>query len=286
MVLGPLDAAPAPSKMTQRIYPTNVSPSSVGATNVPLNISPTGGDPRYAAAGAPIGAPPSGPSYTASEDITGDPQHNWDPGHTDPITGFSARAGFTPLGLSNMYQTPQVLSNAVLAAMGLGSNSGISQLLADQFGALNAQQFMLNANGANANEGNLTDSATINWIANAMQQMNTPGGRTPEADVMMQALLNSGAANHLTPQEGGGTAPDSPLGAYWISGKTPQEQAGLFNSMAIKAANGLNPYMQKATAGYLQDAASNYQGNVATGGAGSQNYGQYLANTDFSRWYR
>lgn len=218
--------------------------------------------------------------------------------NTDPLTGFSRNAGFTPGGLSSIYAQPGILTDAVLANMGI-ANSGMSNQLQQTFDPMRVAQFILQGGGTDANaQGSMSDNSTTNWIANAMQQYLTPGGRAPDANQLISTLLGTGqqaqdaaaakgsydAASGTMGAAGGGHL--SPLAAYLTSNLTPDQQTQAMNSLIGKADFGLNPFMQKATENYAADQAKGYMGQIARGGAGTTNYANYLQGGDLGSWFR
>ena len=228
--------------------------------------------------------------------------------NTEPMTGFSAAHGYTPEGIGLVYKNPGILANDVLGGMGINSPS-MSAMMGSEFAPLEAAQFILNGGRSNADEHNLTDNSTMNFIANAMQQMNTPGGRFTSADALMQAMMGSGAAGGgigvqapsandsrmgapLGAGANGGVGPNSPLAAYLNYNQqtgmayTPDQQVAIFNSMAGHALNQMNPFAQQAFKAALGQQGQQYVGNAAHGNPGAPDYASYLQGSQVAPWFR
>lgn len=191
---------------------------------------------------------------------------NWNEGTTDPITGLLAQMGYSPQGLSDLYGNPQPLAQDVLATLGI-DNPGLAQSLSQNFNPALAANFIL-GKGLNST----SDADTLNFVANYLQQMVTPGGRTPEFDAMVNRILGAGSAD------------SSPLGAFLNANQTPSQQISAGNSLIGQTLSGLNPYAQKAYSNYLDYAGNQYQGTTMKGNPANSSYVDYLNRSPFQNW--
>lgn len=247
------------------------APPSTGATNPSGYITPsstTGTSNqivKQAGTELPFGLPSlSSVGTTQSAQVNG--ANNYNEGNTDPITGLLAKLGYTPQGLSDLYGNPQPLAQDVLATLGI-DNPGLAQSLSQNFNPALAANFIL-GQGLNST----SDADTLNFVANYLQQMVTPGGRTPEFDAMVNKILGAGSAD------------SSPLGAFLNANQTPSQQISAGNSLIGQTLSGLNPYAQKAYSNYLDYAGNQYQGTTMKGNPANSSYVDYLNQSPFQHW--
>lgn len=252
----PVKATTAP----QIVAPVSpIASNPVVATGLAGAIPATTGQITSAGAGA---VTPSGGNPTGS---------GWNGGSTDAVSGYLARFGYTPNGLASLYDNPAALAGDVLGMQGI-TNPGMAQQLADLFDSALAGQFIANRGGSPS------DNDTLNFIAHAMNQANTPGGQYLDYDYLLNTIL--GATN----------ADANALGAYLQqdaqgNALTPAQQAQTVNALASQALVGLNPYAQRAYSGALGAQGREYQTAAAKGQSLAPSYVEYLANSPFARWF-
>jgi hypothetical protein len=195
--------------------------------------------------------------------------HNWNHGTTDPLTGWLAQFGYTPQGASDLYNNPVPLATDVLGQRGI-TNAGMANSLSQYMDPAIAANFIL-GQGMGSSQ---SDNAALNFAANYMNQMVTPGGRTPEFDVLMNKILGAGIP---------GT---SPLAEYLSSGQmTPEQQVQAANALMSQTLGGISPYGQRAYSNAEKDFGQQYQGAVMKGNPGAQSYVDYLKNsTPLGSW--
>ena len=187
--------------------------------------------------------------------------------NTDAMTGAAAAYGYTPAGLASIYDNPQILTDDLLAAMGI-INPGMSQQLSQYMDPAIAAQFILNR-GQNS-----SDNSAINFANEYLQQMVTPGGRQPELDRLVSEILAA---------TGGDT---SVLGAYLNAGLTPDQQVSAANSLFGQTLSGQSPYAQTGYQRFAKDQGQQYLGAVAKGQPGASSYVDYLGGTPLASWVR
>jgi len=178
-------------------------------------------------------------------------------GTTDPLNGAIGGYGYTPMGAGTLYDNPQALATDILKGMGI-NNPGLANSLAQSLDPAVAAQFLLN-NGKNS-----SDADTLNFANQYMQQMVTPGGRTPEMDALVDHLLSGTNEN------------TSPLGAYLNAGLDPAHQVSAANSLFGLTTSGQNPYAQQGYLNYAKDLGSQYQGEMAKANPKYTSYIDYL----------
>jgi hypothetical protein len=257
------------------------SVTPVKATTAPAIVAPppaglTAASPQTNIAGA-TGAGAAGLDAVSTQtNPLGVP--NWTPGgaginggSTDPLTGYLARFGYTPIGAADLYNNPQPLAQDMLGQLGI-NNPGMSQQMADMFDSLLASQFVTNR-GMDA-----TDNETLNYIAHMMGQAATPGGRFIDPAYYMQTLF-------------GAAGDENPLGTYMqydAQGNplTPAQQTQTVNALASQGLVGLNPYSQRAMSGALGNYGNQYQASTMKGDPLAANYAAYIAQqTPFQNWF-
>jgi len=214
----------------------------------------------------PFGLPSINTAATSASNGAANGANNWNEGTTDPITGLLAQLGYTPQGLSDLYGNPQPLAQDILATLGI-NNPGLAESLAQNFNPALAANFIL-GRGLNST----SDADTLNFVANYLQQMVTPGGRTPEFDAMVNRILGAGSTD------------SSPLGAFLNASQTPAQQVSAGNSLIGQTLSGLNPYAQKAYSNYLDYAGNQYQGTTMKGNPSDSSYINYLNSQPFQNW--
>jgi hypothetical protein len=192
----------------------------------------------------------------------------WNGGTTDTIDGYLKQFGYTPQGLTSLYENPSILANDVLGTRGI-TNSGMGNELAELFDMLYASQFVNNRGGS------ATDNDTLNYIANAMQQAVTPGGQYLDPYKYMQTILG----------QSGGDA--NPLSSF-LTGEnlTPDQQMSRVNQLIANGMPGMNSYAQQAYGGFLQNQQDQYRTGLAKGDPNSSSYFDFLQNSQLGNWIR
>jgi hypothetical protein len=192
----------------------------------------------------------------------------WNSGTTDSIDGYLKQFGYTPQGLTSIYENPSILANDVLGTRGI-TNAGMGNELAELFDMLYASQFVNNRGGS------ATDNDTLNYIANAMQQAVTPGGQYLDPYKYMQTILG----------QSGGDA--NPLSSF-LTGEnlTPDQQMSRVNQLIANGMPGMNSYAQQAYGGFLQNQQDQYRTGLAKGDPNSSSYFDFLQNSQLGNWIR
>lgn len=228
-----------------------ISPSSVAAGNV---------------AQAQMAATP-GPSPANS---------GYNQGTTTPITGQLAGYGYSPQGLAGLYDNPQDLANQILQGMGI-TNPALAYQLGQSLDPAVAANVLLN-NGYNS-----SDNDTLNFAAQYLQNLATPGGRTVDFSALVNHLLGPGGEMKL--DANGNLVPANPLAAYLNASLDPSQQVQAANALFGQTLGGLNPYAQQAYSRYAKDMGSQYQGALARGATDYKSYIDYLNQvSDLGRW--
>ena len=244
-------------------------------TNTPPNIGPwdvpggSAGDANSGVAGAAAHDPnspytnpyvplPSGTTFDGRT-ITGTPG--------TPMSGAMADFGYTPQGMMGVYAHPEALTADILAQYGI-DNDGLALALADAFNpALLA--YMLGTGGS----GDMSDNATLNYAADYLQQMVTPGGAVASPGDLMASLFGLGGG-------------DSMLGST-IAGMTPEDQAKQVATLLGGAIYGMNPYAQNMFMNAQKQIASDYATSQFHGPQDvGDNYIQFFRDQMRNRGYR
>lgn len=291
-----------PKKTTNPAAATTTPTGSLASTPVPIKaVQPSPSGPQTSTYGtvnpyvAPVpsmAASPSGfmtgnnqtitqPNNTSLTSIAsnvanasgvGSGNSGYNPSNTDPLTGAVAGYGWDPKGLQNVYNSPTTLTDQILASLGV-TNNGLSNSLAQDFDPALTAQFLLN-NGQNS-----SDNDTLNWINEALKQMVTPGGRTPELDALVNHLLGAGSGS-----------PDNLLSTFFGSAPGSQmsneQQVSTANNAFNQLLGGQNPYAQSAYGKYAKDAGQGYLNNFAgsTNPNAPASYIDYLNQGPLKQW--
>lgn len=205
--------------------------------------STTGGNPSGM---GPGGQNPAGNTYMPPNNNLG-----------SPMTGLGAEYGYTPQGLGMLYDNPGLLAQDVLGQKGV-DNYGLSQQLGDAMAPALYAYTMQNPNFSQSQ-----DQDVINYIAQYMQQMVTPGGSMPSYDELMTALL-------------GVNDPTTDLGKAFAT-MSPQDQAAFIKDYAGQAGYTLNPLMQRMLGRKFDYESQGYLGGIAKGNPQGTSYADYLA---------
>lgn len=241
-------------------------PSSIVGGN-PTSPPPPGGMP---ASGNPVYAADNSPRTPG-----------WNQGTTDPLTGMMAQYGYTPQGLGNLYSNPNQLAGDVLGGMGI-NNPGLASQFGDYMNPALFANFLLNG-GRGAS---LNDNDALNFVANYMQQMGTPGGRTPQLDVLINDILGVSGQG----PQGGNLG--SPLWQYFESDPntglalTPDQQVKVANQALGQSMTSMNPLAQRAYAAYAANAGQQYQQALNKGQSLAPNYLSYLQQSGLPGYIR
>lgn len=283
-VAGPTKATAAPGTGSGGNAPGTPGGGAQGATNIAnANQAALAKTPPPAMATATSGGPsnimPGGANANAAAATNVAPTAaipGYNQGTTDPLTGLMAQFGYTPQGLGNLYGNPNQLAGDVLGTLGI-NNAGLAAQFGDYMNpALFANLLLNGGQGASLN-----DNDALNFVANYMQQMGTPGGRTPQLDVLFNKIL--GAAG-----QGQGT----PLYDYFnydpSSGQalSPTDQVKVANQAFGQAMTSMNPLAQRAYAAMLAEQGQQYQQGLNKGQDMGPDYLSYLNTTGLPGYIR
>jgi hypothetical protein len=205
------------------------------------------------------------PAATYSSNPTGS---GWNNTSAPSIDGYLKQFGYTPQGLTSLYENPSILANDVLGTRGI-TNAGMGNELAELFDMFHASQFVNNRGGE------ATDNDILNYVANAMQQAVTPGGEYVDPYYYMRTILG---------QPGGDK---NPLSSF-LTGEnlTPDQQMSRVNQLIANGMPGMGPYAQQAYGGFLQNQQDKYREGLAKGAPNSQSYFDFLQNSQLGNWIR
>lgn len=257
--------------------------NSVSKPKMPkLNYTPNFGAPG----GAPKTSVPSSPIVPAAPGSSGDARNiggasavnnatsqpagrgmmegsSQYPGHRDPVNGVAGNYLSGQLG--TLFSQPGILAEDVLNSMGLGTNR---QMLG-QFGYATQYAPALAELLTNMT-GNTSQEAGVNTMADYLRQMATKGGMVPDANLLLQGIVNPlkgsdlyDMLNAVDPNTG------LPISA--------SDQFSIMKPYLQAAMSFTTPLHQNAQMAALQTALANFQGQVARGGnPGGSSFYDYL----------
>ena len=197
----------------------------------------------------------------------------YNPANTDAMTGAMAAYGYTPGGLASLYDNPAIMTNDLLAAMGI-TNPGMANQLGQYMDPAVSAQFLLNRGK------NTDDNDVLNFVNEYLQQMVTPGGRQPELDRLVAELLGGRTYDPENPDA------SNPLGAYLNADLTPEEQIKVANAMFGQTLSGQSPYAQTAYQRFARDQGNQYLSGMAKGAPQGENYLDFLHQGPLAGWVR
>ena len=195
-----------------------------------------------------------------------------------PTTGFVAQQGYSPEMLDTIInQHPEILTRDVLDSLGRSNESYAGQL-SQEGGVAQLVSFLMQSINGTGSSNNDTANAIAQYFKNRV----TPGGSTPDTQMLVNAILNAGPNSKIYNELGLGAA----SGAGSSSSPQANANAEAVNNMLYGVLNDQNRYTQQATQNYLAQQESNYIDKLAKGQTTAPDYLAYLrGNTNLANWF-
>ena len=168
----------------------------------------------------------------------------------DPFTGFAGN--FSPSGVGNIYQNPQILANQVLDSMGYGGNVALQAQLGDLAQVAPAIAFLMNSSRGASAQG---DEDLLNTAGAFLRTQGTQGGQGVDYQALLGQILggNNDLINSYTSRDANGNA---------LSGA---DQSSAVKQLLSAALTNMNPFSQRATMGMIGSGLTDWQGQLAQG---------------------